>query len=101
MLGALLQPRAVAMARPPISPIAHPVRQWVVADAATRFSEAEGSTSEPASADVGRRVPAAEARDLDHVTGVRRVDELSAPDVDPFVAEPVEEDEVAGLELIA
>ena len=52
---------------------------------------------EAAGADVRRRVPAGEARDLDHVAGVRCVDEAAAADVDPDVAEPVEEDEVAGL----
>ena len=40
-----------------------------------------------------------EAVDPDDGAGVRRVDELSVADVDPDVAEPVEEDEVAGLEL--
>ena len=42
-----------------------------------------------------------EARDLDDVACVRRVDELAAADVDPDVAEAVEEDEVARLELVA
>ena len=55
---------------------------------------------DPAGADVGRRVPRlGHARDLDDVAGVRRVDELPAADVDPDVAQPVEEDEVARLEL--
>ena len=54
---------------------------------------------EPASADVGRRVPAAERGDLDHVARVRRVDEAAAADVDPDVAEPVEEDDVARLQV--
>ena len=53
-------------------------------------------------AHVRRRVPGVvEARDLHDVAGVRRVDELAAADVDADVAEPVEEHEVAGLELIA
>src|SRR6266508_4149890 len=52
-------------------------------------------------AHVAGRVPAGEARDLDDVAGVRGVDHLTAADVDPHVAEPVEEDEVAGLELVA
>ena len=56
---------------------------------------------DPAGADVGRRVPAGHARDLHDVAGVRRVDELAAADVDADVAETVEEDEVAGLELVA
>ena len=52
-------------------------------------------------ADIGRRVPGVvEARDLDHVARVRRVDELAAADVDPHVAEPVEEDEVTRLEVV-
>ena len=54
---------------------------------------------EPAGADVGRRVPAAERGDLDHVARVRRVDEAAAADVDPDVAEPVEEDDVARLQV--
>ena len=44
-------------------------------------------------------VRAAEAVDPDDRAGVRRVDEAPAADVDPDVAEAVEEDEVAGLEL--
>jgi hypothetical protein len=32
---------------------------------------------------------------------VRRVHELAAPDVDPDVAETVEEDEIAGRQLVA
>ena len=55
-----------------------------------------------ARADVGRRVPGVvEARDLDDVARVRRVDELPAADVHAHVAEAVEEDEVARLELVA
>src|SRR5204863_7697134 len=57
---------------------------------------------DPARAVVAGRVPGiAHARDLDHVARVRGVDELVVPDVDAHVAEPMEEDEVAGLELIA
>src|SRR5204862_6433105 len=37
--------------------------------------------------------------DPDGGAGVVRVDEVCPPYVDPYVAEPVEEDEVAGLEL--
>ena len=44
-------------------------------------------------------VRAAEAVDPDDGAGVRRVDEVSTAHIDPDVAEPVEEDEVAGLEL--
>src|SRR5918994_1356755 len=35
----LLQPNAVAMARPSTSPMAQPVRQWVVASAASLLSD--------------------------------------------------------------
>src|SRR5436190_20915694 len=52
-----------------------------------------------ARADVRRRVPAADARDLHDVTGVRGVDELIAADVDADVTQTVEEDKVAGLEV--
>ena len=62
---------------------------------------ARGKLEDPAGADVARRVPAfVEARDLDDVAGVRRVHELAAADVDADVAEPVEEDEVARLQLV-
>src|SRR6185437_9660908 len=44
---------------------------------------------------------AVEARDLDDVAGVRRLHELAVADVDAHVAVAVEEDEVAGLELVA
>src|SRR6187551_3539494 len=54
---------------------------------------------EAAAADECRRVPAGDARDLDHVAGMRCVDEAPATDVDADVAEPVEEDEVAGLKV--
>ncbi len=60
------------------------------------------ASSDATRADVRRGVPRlAEARDLDDVAGVRRVDELAAADVDADVAEAVEEDEVAWLELVA
>ena len=59
------------------------------------------SSRDPAGADVRVGVPAGERADLHDVAGVRRVDELSAADVDPDVAEPVEEDEVAGLQVAA
>src|SRR5437899_3643632 len=47
-----------------------------------------------------------EARDLHDIAGVRRLDELVVADVDPFVLRPerrvlVEEDEIAGPQLIA
>src|SRR5919201_6821705 len=51
--------------------------------------------------DVRRGVPAGHAGDLHDVAGVRRVDEGAAADVDAHVTESVEEDEVAGLELVA
>jgi hypothetical protein len=38
MLGRLDQPHQVARTRPRISPIAQPVRQWRVADSASRVS---------------------------------------------------------------
>ena len=50
-----------------------------------------------AGADVAAVV--AQVRDLDDVARVRGVDELAAADVDAHVAEPVEEDEVARLEV--
>ncbi len=53
---------------------------------------------EPARADV--RAVVGEARDPHDVAGVRRVDELAVADVDAHVAEPAEEDEVAGCELV-
>ena len=57
---------------------------------------------EAAAADPGGGVPGlVDARDLDHVARVRRVDELAPADVDARVAEAVEEDEVAGFELLA
>ena len=40
-----------------------------------------------------------EALDLDPLPGLRRVDDPAAADVEADVAEPVEEDEVAGLEV--
>ena len=54
-----------------------------------------------AGADVRRRVPAGEEiRDLHERAGVRRFDELAVADVHPDVAEPVEEEDVARLELV-
>ena len=47
------------------------------------------------------RTSLVEAGDLHDVAGVRRVDELAAADVDADVAEAVEEDEVARLQLVA
>jgi serine/threonine-protein kinase RsbW len=52
---------------------------------------------EATAADPGVGVPACDRRDLHDVAGVRRMDELVAADVDPDVAEAVEEHEVAGL----
>ncbi len=60
------------------------------------------SELDSAGADVGRAVPAVvETRDLDDVAGVRSMHELPAADVDANVPETVEEDQVAGLELVA
>ena len=53
-----------------------------------------------ARADEARRVRAAQRRDLHDVARVRRVDEGPAAGVDTHVSQPVEEDEVAGLELV-
>src|SRR5581483_6493588 len=62
----------------------------------------QGASEDPARADVRRRVPArVEAGDLHDVAGVRRLDELAAADVQADVAEAVEEDDVAGRELVA
>src|SRR5436305_12250230 len=52
-------------------------------------------------ADIGVGVPPADAADLDHVPAMRRMDELIAADVETDVAEAVEEDEVARLEVAA
>src|SRR5207248_1503933 len=46
-------------------------------------------------------VPPGQARNLDHIARVRGVDEVAAADVDADVAEPVEENEIARLELAA
>src|SRR4029077_20953786 len=59
---------------------------------------ARGALDAPAACEI-RRVVAGERRNLDHVAGVRRVDELPAADVDPDVAGTGEEHEVAGLQL--
>src|SRR6266480_4387407 len=53
------------------------------------------------STDVRRGVPPGDARDLDYVACVRRVDEGAAANVNADVPEPVEEDEVARLEVAA
>src|SRR5262249_22230190 len=52
-----------------------------------------------AAVEPGRIPGVAQARHLDHVAGVRGVDELAAADVDPDVAQAVEEHEIAGGEL--
>src|SRR5919198_2259571 len=48
----------------------------------------------------GGGVPAADARDLDDVAGVRGVDELTAADVDADVARTGEEHEITGLQVV-
>src|SRR5262249_41762800 len=48
----------------------------------------------------GREPGLTEAVDLDVRSGVRSVDEVPEADVDPDVVESVEEDEVAGLQLV-
>ena len=62
----------------------------------------DASAGNAASAVVRRGVPGlAERGDLHDVARVRRVDELPAADVEPDVAETVEEDEVTGLKVVA
>src|SRR5437764_664815 len=56
-----------------------------------------GAGDETACAVVAR-APVGKPRDLHARAGVRRVDEAALPDVHPDVAEPAEEDEVAGLQ---
>src|SRR3954469_20489063 len=51
---------------------------------------------------IGRGIPGAvQARDLHHGAGVRGVDEQPAAQVDAYVVEVVEEDEVARCQLVA
>ena len=66
----------------------------------SRTSFARGADSDPAGADVAAG-ELRHRRDPDDVTGLRCVHELVVADVDPDVAEPVEEHEVARLQLIA
>jgi MFS family permease len=68
---------------------------------ASRDAESRATGLEPASPDVGRGVPARHRGDFDDVAGVRAVDEAAATDVDAVVAQAVEEDQVAGLQLAA
>src|SRR6478672_9921873 len=70
--------------------------------AAARLGDSTGlSAEDPLRAVVSRRVPAlAEAVDANVDAGMRRVDEVSASDVDPDVVERVEEDEITGLKLV-
>src|SRR5207248_8377084 len=56
--------------------------------------------ADAARADVLRRVPAGQRTDLDDVAGMRSVDEGAAADIDADMPEPVEEDEVTGLQRI-
>src|SRR6185312_1054757 len=65
---------------------------------ALAVAAARGALDAPAAGEV-RRVVAGERRDLDHVAGMRRVDELPTADVDPDVAGTSEEHEVARLQL--
>src|SRR6476646_262908 len=69
---------------------------------AARLLDSTGlSAEDPLRAVVSRRVPAlAEAVDANVGAGMRRVDEVSASDVDPDVVQPVEEDEITGLKLV-
>ena len=55
-----------------------------------------------ASTDPGRVIPGTvQTGDLDHITGVGGVDELVIADINADVTEPVEEDKVARLQLVA
>src|SRR6476661_8632160 len=56
---------------------------------------------EPAGAVVARAVPAAQRLDSNSRAAMRCMDEVAVADVDADVAEPVEEDEVAGLQRSA
>src|SRR5579862_9092784 len=58
----------------------------------------ELGAADPAGADEARAVPPGELLDAHPRAGVRRVDEATVADVDPDVADSVEEDEVAGAE---
>ena len=83
--------------------VAFPVNRWLIARGkghAVVHEHHHGTRARSCALHPGTRVPGVgEARDLDDVARVRRVDELAAADVDADVAEPVEEDEVARLEL--
>ena len=82
--------------------IAHLKAQEAARQAQLRRGDREALRRlDAASPDVCRGVPARDAGDLDDVAGVRRVDEGVAADVDADVAEPVEEDQVARLEVAA
>src|SRR5256714_1581798 len=70
--------------------------------AAARLRDSTGlSAEDPLRAVVSRCVPAREAVDANVGAGMRRVHEVSASDVDPDVVEPVEEDEITGLQLVS
>ena len=65
-----------------------------------RHAADRGADDPPRAVVPGGEPALAEAVDLDVGPGVRRVDEVPVADVDPDVVEPVEEDEVSGLELV-
>src|SRR5207248_50711 len=67
----------------------------------SRSGEKRELAGNPPGADIRVGVPAAEAGDLDDGARVRGVDELVAADVEADVAEAVEEDEIARLEVAA
>ena len=81
---------------------AAPPAEVVKVSGAARLRDSTGlSAEDPLRAVVSRRVPAlGEAVDANVGAGMRRVDEVSASDVDPDVVEPVEEDEITGLKLV-
>ena len=78
-----------------------PPAEVVNAQRAARLRDSTGLSAEaPLRAVVSRGVPAREAVDANVGAGMRRVDEVSASDVDPDVVEPVEEHEITGLKLV-
>src|SRR2546423_10347557 len=65
---------------------------------ALRVQQAALGAGDETTRAVVARAPVGEPRDLHARAGVRRVDEAAVPDVHPDVAEPAEEDQVAGLQ---
>ena len=94
----VILPRDFSMEEDEVTPTLK-LKRSVVARALRARGRVDLFLENPAGADEARRVGTAERRDLHDVAGVRGVDEVPAADVDPDVTEPVEEDEVAGLEI--